>query len=239
MVKSNTPQHIAIIMDGNGRWARAKGLPRIAGHRRGAEVVKTVIRACKDMGVKFLTLYAFSTENWKRPKREIDFLMRLLNKYLTREKDKLIENDVKFLAIGRLEALPDSVKKVIKQITEITRDNRAITLILALNYGGRVEILDAVKEVAKDINTGKLDPQELDEEVFSRYLYTHKIPDPDLLIRTSGEMRLSNFLLWQLSYSELFISDKFWPDFTEQDLLAAVEDFRKRERRFGALNRTN
>ncbi|MBU0634255.1 MAG: isoprenyl transferase [Candidatus Omnitrophica bacterium] len=239
MVKSNTPQHIAIIMDGNGRWARAKGLPRIAGHRRGAEVVKTVIRACKDMGVKFLTLYTFSTENWKRPKREIDFLMRLLNKYLTREKAKLIENDVKFLAIGRLEALPDSVKKVIKQITEITRDNRAITLILALNYGGRVEILDAVKEVAKDINTGKLDPQELDEEVFSRYLYTHKIPDPDLLIRTSGEMRLSNFLLWQLSYSELFISDKFWPDFTEQDLLAAVEDFRKRERRFGALDRKN
>ncbi|MFH2144411.1 MAG: isoprenyl transferase [Candidatus Omnitrophota bacterium] len=239
MVKSGTPQHIAIIMDGNGRWARAKGLPRIAGHRRGAEVVKTVIRACKDMGVKFLTLYAFSTENWKRPKREIDFLMRLLNKYLTREKAKLIENDVKFLAIGRLEALPDSVKKVIKQITEITRDNRAITLILALNYGGRVEILDAVKEIAKDINAGKLDPQGLDEEVFSRYLYTYKIPDPDLLIRTSGEMRLSNFLLWQLSYSELFISDKFWPDFTEQDLLAAVENFRKRERRFGALNRTN
>lgn len=234
MVKSNTPQHIAIIMDGNGRWARAKCLPRIAGHRRGAEVVKTVIRTCKNIGVKFLTLYAFSTENWKRPKREIDFLMRLLNKHLTREKAELIKNDVKFLAIGRLEALPESVRRVIKQIMEITKDNRALTLILALNYGGRREILDAVKKVSQDINMGKLNPRELDEKVFSRYLYTQDIPDPDLLIRTSGEMRLSNFLLWQISYAELFISDKLWPDFTEQDLLDAVEDFRKRERRFGA-----
>ncbi len=233
--KNDIPKHIAIIMDGNGRWAKARKLPRIAGHRKGAEVVKSIVNCCDDLGVKFLTLYTFSTENWKRPEKEINFLMGLLSWFLDKEIRNLKENNARFLTIGDIERLPSSARKVIAKAKEQTKNNTGLNLVLALNYGARFEIIEAVRSICRDIKDKRLTETELNEDIFSSYLYTAGIPDPDLLIRTSGEMRLSNFLLWQLSYSELYITDKLWPDFDEAELKKAVDVFQKRKRRFGDI----
>ncbi|MCG2712202.1 MAG: isoprenyl transferase [Candidatus Omnitrophica bacterium] len=231
------PEHIAIIMDGNGRWAKAKKLPRIAGHRKGAEVVKSIVKCCDDLGVGFLTLYTFSTENWKRPEKEINFLMGLLSWFLEKEISNLKKNNARFLTIGNIEKLPKKAREVIARAKEQTKSNTGLNLILALNYGARFEIIEAVKSICGDIKDKRLYAAELNEEIFSGYLNTAGIPDPDLLIRTSGEMRLSNFLLWQLSYSELYVTDKLWPDFNEAELKKAIDIFQERKRRFGGIVR--
>jgi Undecaprenyl pyrophosphate synthetase (EC 2.5.1.31) len=234
-VAEGIPQHIAIIMDGNGRWAESKKLPRIAGHRRGAETVKTIVRACHDRGIRFLTLYTFSTENWKRPEPEINFLMQLLSVYLEQEIRNLSRNNIRFLTIGKIEELPQKVRVVIERAVDLTKKNSGLTLVLALNYGSRREIMDACLELARDLHSGNVVPAAVNEELFARYLYTANIPDPDLMIRTSGEMRLSNFLLWQLSYAELYVTQTLWPDFGESELDKALADFQARKRRFGGL----
>ncbi|MFH2138285.1 MAG: isoprenyl transferase [Candidatus Omnitrophota bacterium] len=235
--KKSVPQHIAIIMDGNGRWAKQKHLPRVAGHRQGVETVKKIVRACDDLGVKFLTLYTFSSENWKRSKTEVSFLMHLFNKHLDKAIRDLRKNNVRFLTIGVEKGLPPKVRQVMDKAKEETAKNTGLTLILAFNYGARLEIMDAALGLAKDIQEGKIKYKEVTEEVFSSYLYTADIPDPDLLIRTSGEMRVSNFLLWQLSYSEIYITKKFWPEFDEQDLADAIREFQSRDRRFGGAEK--
>jgi len=227
------PIHVAIIMDGNGRWASQRNLPRIAGHRAGVKSVKEVVEAARESGVKILTLYAFSTENWKRPKHEVAALFKLLENYIDTEVDSITKNNIRLSVIGRLEGLPDSVRDKLKKITEKTRHNTALTLNLALNYGARTEIVDAVRAIVNDCASKIIRPEEIDEKSFSSYLYTKDMPDPDLLIRTSGEMRLSNFLLWQLSYTELYISKKLWPDFKKQDFIKAVEGYQFRQRRYG------
>jgi undecaprenyl diphosphate synthase len=227
------PGHVAIIMDGNGRWARQRGLPRIFGHRAGVRSVEEVIKAAKESGVSILTLYAFSTENWKRPKNEVAALFKLLESYIDSQADALVKNNIRLSVIGRLEELPDSVQNKLNGIIDRTRDNTSLILNLALNYGARTEIVDAVRAIVKDCVSGRIRPEEIDEKTFSGHLYTKDLPDPDLLIRTSGEMRLSNFLLWQLSYSELYISKKLWPDFKGKDLLKAIEEYKKRHRRYG------
>ena len=229
----DNPKHVAIIMDGNGRWAAQKGLPRIAGHSAGAKSVEEVIKAAKESGVKILTLYAFSTENWKRPKHEVDALFKLLENYIDSQTDTLIKNDIRLSVIGRIEGLPDSVQRKLKSIMDRTKSCSSLLLNLALNYGARTEIVDAVRAVAKDCASGKVNPDEIDEKAFSGYLYTKDLPDPDLLIRTSGEMRLSNFLLWQLSYSEIYISKKLWPDFKKDDFVEALNEYQNRQRRYG------
>ncbi len=235
MADKNIPKHIAIIMDGNGRWAKAKGLPRIAGHRKGAEVVKSIVRCCDDLGVKYLTLYTFSTENWKRPEKEINFLMGLLSWFLDKEISNLKKNNARLLTIGNIEKLPSKVQEVIAKAKEQTKDNTGLNLVLALNYGARFEIIQAVKSICRDIKENRLDENGLNEDVFSGYLHTAGMPDPELLIRTSGEMRLSNFLLWQLSYSELYITEKLWPDFDACELNKAIDSFNQRKRRFGGI----
>ena len=227
------PVHVAVIMDGNGRWASQRNLPRIAGHSAGAKSVEEVIKAAKESGVKILTLYAFSTENWKRPKREVDALFKLLENYIDSQTDILIKNDIKLSVIGRIGGLPDSVGRKLKSAIDKTKSGSTLLLNLALNYGARTEIVDAVRAVAKDCASGKVNPDEIDEKIFSGYLYTKDLPDPDLLIRTSGEMRLSNFLLWQLSYSELYISKKLWPDFKKGDFIEALNEYQNRQRRYG------
>jgi undecaprenyl diphosphate synthase len=229
------PRHIAIIMDGNGRWARERGLPRIAGHEQGAESVRAVTEACAEIGVEFLTVYAFSTENWKRPKAETDALMLLLEHFIEQELPLLQKNNVRLGAIGRLRDLPQSCQKALEAAIEATAGNTSTTLILALSYSGRAEIIDAVRSLCQEAANGQVDPARIDEELFHRHLYTRDYPDPDLLIRTSGEMRLSNFLLWQLSYTEIYVTEKLWPDFGKQDLRDAIAAFNQRERRFGAL----
>ena len=229
------PQHIAIIMDGNGRWAQKKGLPRIMGHRAGIKSVREAVTACAQLGIKVLTLYAFSKENWQRPKKEVDALMRFLKEYLDKEEQELMDNQIKFISIGQREALPPSVQKRLKQVEELTKNNPGLILNLALNYGSRAEIVDAVKKITSLAKDNQLNPAQLTEETFSQFLYTKNLPDPDLLIRTSGEMRVSNFLLWQISYSEIYLSKKLWPDFHKKDLTEAIESFQKRERRFGGL----
>jgi undecaprenyl diphosphate synthase len=231
----NIPQHIAIIMDGNGRWAKKRKLPRIAGHRKGAEVIKSIVESCDKLGVKYLTLYTFSTENWKRPEQEVNFLMQLLSGFLAKEIQHLVDNNIRFTTIGKTEKLPVKAQEVIARAEAKTKKNSGITLILALNYGGRAEILDAVTKVCKEVQNGKINLEQISEKTFSRFLYTSKIPDPDLLIRTSGEMRISNFLLWQLSYSEFYITEKLWPDFDEKELESAISSFQKRKRRFGGI----
>jgi undecaprenyl diphosphate synthase len=227
------PQHIAIIMDGNGRWAKRRGLPKIMGHRAGVKSAQEAIEAAKDMGVKFITLYTFSTENWKRPKEEVSALFKLLQEYIEREGDKLRENNVRFSVIGRIDELPETVAEGLTKLVRDTAGNTGIVVNLAINYGSRAEILDAVRAVALDAKSGKMDPSDIDEKTFSGYLYTHDIPDPDLLIRTSGEFRVSNFLLWQISYSELYVTKKLWPDFRKDDLRKAVKEYRDRDRRYG------
>lgn len=233
---TKTPQHVAIIMDGNGRWAKKKGLPRAAGHHSGVKSLKKIVIACKDLNIKYLTVYAFSTENWKRPQEEVSYLMKLLVNALKTEIKELHENKVKIKAIGRLEYLPEASQKAIKGAEKLTKDNEALTLVIALNYGGRAEIVDAVKKMLPDLQTGKMNINNLDETIFSEYLYNSEIPDPDLVIRTAGESRLSNFLLWQIAYSEFYITPVLWPDFDKNNLIEAIHNYQKRERRFGGIN---
>jgi len=229
---SRLPRHVAIIMDGNGRWAKKRMLPRIEGHRAGAKSVRTVVETCARLGIKFLTLYAFSKENWKRPKKEVATLWKLLEDYLKKEDKVLVKNRFRLRFIGQIEAIPASARRELERVEELTKDNKNLTLILALNYGGRDEIVDAVKKIFEEKD---FDVDSLDEEKFSRYLYTNHIPDPDLLIRTSGELRVSNFLLWQIAYSEIWVTQDLWPDFRKKQLLQALVDYQKRERRFGDI----
>ena len=227
------PAHIAIIMDGNGRWAKGKHLPRFAGHRAGIGAVREAVKGCTRLGISFLTLYAFSLENWKRPPAEVRFLMSLLREYLKDAVDDLNENNIRLESIGRIGELSKAVQKDLERAVERTQNNKGMRLTLALNYGSRAEIVDATRElVERGSRNGDLC---IDEETISQALYTRDLPDPDLLIRTSGELRLSNFLLWQVAYSEIWVTDKYWPDFTQLDLLQAVVDFQKRERRYGGL----
>ncbi|MCM8795715.1 MAG: isoprenyl transferase [Candidatus Omnitrophica bacterium] len=234
--KKNIPQHVAIIMDGNGRWAKERGLPRTAGHREGIARIEEIVNAAKELGIKVITLFAFSTENWKRPKREVNMLMRSLSNFLDKRMKSLNKNNIRFKVIGRKEPLPQSILKKIKEAEDNTKNNTALTVVLALNYGGRQEIIDAVRKFVNLVLEGKAKIQDLDIEKFSNYFYTAGLPDPDLLIRTSGEMRISNFLLWQISYTELYFPQVYWPDFTKRHLQEAIEVYQRRERRFGGLD---
>ena len=232
----SVPRHVAIIMDGNGRWARSRGLPRIKGHEKGAEAVRECVEGCGELKIEFLTLYAFSAENWQRPKTEVFALMRLLERFLKEKTPELLEKNVRLQAIGRLTDLPANCQRQLHESIEKTSNNTGLTLILALSYGGRLEIIDGIKSILRGIEAGHLDKGMIDVEMFSKHLYTRYYPDPDLLIRTSGEMRLSNFLLWQLSYTEMYVTPTLWPDFTRKDLFEAVEDFSRRQRRYGAVH---
>ncbi len=227
------PTHIAIIMDGNGRWAKKRGLPRVAGHREGVKSVRDVVEACAQLGVKYLTLFAFSTENWKRPRQEVDTLMKLLIRTLRTETENLHKNDIKLMAIGDIESLPVEVQRELKEAIEKTKNNKRMVLNLALSYSGRWEIIEAVKDIARDVKDGKINVDDISDKIFSSYLRTAGIPDPDLLIRTSGEYRISNFLLWQIAYTEIYICDCLWPDFRRKHLYEAIRDYQRRERRFG------
>jgi undecaprenyl diphosphate synthase len=230
------PTHIAIIMDGNGRWAKKRGLPRIAGHNEGVESVRDAVEACGQLGVKCLTLYAFSTENWKRPKDEVSMLMRLLMRALRDETDKLYQNNVRVNAIGEISSLPQEVQDELFDAIEKTKHNTGLNLILALSYSGRWDITQGVRRLAADVQSGALTPEEISDKVIANFLSTKGVPDPDLLVRTSGEFRISNFLLWQLAYTEIVISERHWPDFRRKELYAAIRDFQKRERRFGMVS---
>jgi len=229
------PRHVAIIMDGNGRWARRRGLPRIKGHEAGAESVRVVLRAARNAGVKYLTLYAFSSENWVRPPSEVQGLMRLLQKFLREEEDELHSSRVRLRAIGRLRDLPAPVRRELKRVMKATESYTERQLILALSYGGRAEIVDAVRAIARKVREGVLEPGRIREKTIREYLYAPDVPDPDLMIRTSGELRISNFLLWQLSYAELYFTDVLWPDFREEHFKAALAEYARRERRFGDI----
>jgi undecaprenyl diphosphate synthase len=229
------PAHVAIIMDGNGRWAKQHGQPRIRGHEKGAESVRVAIRTCRKLGIRFLTLYAFSVENWGRPKAEVDALMKLLRKFLRDEEHELHENQVRLRVIGRLTDLPDAVREELDRVMRATAAYTEGTLVLALSYGGRTEIAAAAREIARQARAGTLDPETVDETTVASHLYAPDIPDPELMIRTSGEMRLSNFLLWQLSYAELYVTDVLWPDFREEHMVKAIEAFQSRQRRFGRV----
>ena len=227
------PRHIAIIMDGNGRWAKERGLPRIAGHREGINSVREITKICGEIGVKYLTLYTFSTENWSRPKTEVKALMTLLLSTIKKEIKELHKNDVKFSTIGDISILPKGTVKGIKEGEKLTFENSGLNLILALNYGSRQEIISAVNDIVYDVKKGSLDSNSIDENIFSSYLDTNNCPDPDLLIRTSGELRISNFLLWQSAYTEMYLTNTYWPSFRENELFTAIFDFQNRERRFG------
>jgi len=229
------PAHVAIIMDGNGRWAKERSLPRVEGHRRGAESVRSVLRTAARLGVKYLTLYAFSVENWKRPQDEVDTLMKYLARYLKSEQREMNDNNVKLQAIGQTSRLPKFVRDQLEATRESLSQNTGTTLTLALSYGGRTELVDAVRGIAEKARDGEIDPAKISEQTISGHLYTSDMPDPDLLIRTSGEMRVSNFLLWQISYAELVVTDRLWPDFGEPEFCAAMEEFAGRNRRFGKV----
>jgi undecaprenyl diphosphate synthase len=230
------PNHIAIIMDGNGRWAKKRGLPRVAGHKRGVDTVKEIVEACAEIGVKFLTLYTFSTENWKRPKDEVSTLMRLLLNSLRDRVSELNDNDIRLTTIGNIESLPTAVRKQLDFDIERTKNNKKMVLNLALSYSGRWELLEAIKQIANASVEGKIKITNIDEKLVSSFLTTKNIPDPDLVIRTSGEFRVSNFLLWQIAYSEFIITETLWPDFSKFDLYDAIKIFQKRERRFGKVS---
>ncbi|HEV3220557.1 MAG TPA: isoprenyl transferase [Candidatus Acidoferrales bacterium] len=233
---SRFPQHIAIIMDGNGRWAQRRHLPRIAGHRAGVASARQVIESCARLGIQALTLYAFSMENWRRPKTEIDFLMRLLREYLRKELPEIHRNNIRLIVIGRLDHLPEAVRKDVQDAMDFTAKNSGMKLTVALNYGGRAELVDAFNSILDHVrNNGSTFPR-VDEKIISEHLYTAGLPDPDLLIRTSGEMRVSNFLLWQIAYAEIYVTETLWPDFNRVRLLEALLEFQKRERRYGGLN---
>lgn len=234
----NVPKHVAIIMDGNGRWAKMRGQPRCSGHKAGVETVKTIVKASARINIKILTLFTFSVENWKRPKAEVSAIMKLLYEKTKSELDELLKNNVRLTAMGHIEGLPVSRRNALMHAIKMTSKNDGLVLNLALNYGGRTEILDAVRKIARDVKCGRVNPATIDEAMFASYLYTNGNPDPDLLIRTSGEKRLSNFLLWQTSYTELYVTDTLWPDFTEEDFYKAILEYQTRERRFGELSRS-
>jgi len=228
------PEHVAIIMDGNGRWAKLKAMNRVSGHEEGTESVRVIVRTSREIGIKWLTLYAFSEENWKRPKYEITALMGILKRFLRSELKEMQDNNIRFRTIGRIHRLPDDARGLVEDTIAKTSKNTGMTLTLALSYGGRQEIYDAVQKIAKRIAAGDIQPSDIKEGLISDFLYTAGMPDPDLLIRTSGEFRVSNFLLWQIAYTELYITPTLWPDFRKEEYLRAIEDFQKRERRFGA-----
>ncbi|CDM68872.1 Isoprenyl transferase [Clostridium bornimense] len=232
---SNIPKHIAIIMDGNGRWAKERNMPRTYGHKAGVETIREIVKECSELGVKYLTLYAFSTENWARPKEEVDTLMKLLVQYLRNEFEELNKNNVVINSIGDISKLPKVCHEELNKAYEKTKNNTGLTLNLALNYGGRVEIVNSVKEIAKLVEENKIKVDDIDEKMIEKYLYTSGMPDPDIIIRPSGEQRLSNFLLWQCAYSEFWYSDVKWPDFTKQNLVEAIFDYQNRDRRFGKV----
>lgn len=234
--KNKIPCHVAIIMDGNGRWAKGKGLPRTLGHREGIERIKEIVDCAASMGIKVVTFFAFSAENWSRPKKEVSILMRYLNNFLDREVAKLHKKNVRIMFIGRDEPIPEYIQKKIKQAAQKTKDNTGLIVIIALNYGSRQEIVDAAKKAVYAVMQGEININDLSPQVFAGFFYTAGLPDPDLLIRTSAEMRISNFLLWQLSYAELYFSKKYWPDFRSDDFREAIEEYQKRERRFGRIN---
>lgn len=229
----NLPRHIAIIMDGNGRWARARGLPRTAGHKKGAQTTQKIVRACGDLGIEYLTLYAFSSENWNRSPEEINDLMNLLSFYIRHELKTLVKNNIRLKVIGEIDRLPEKVRNQVMDAQEATKHNQGTCLQIALSYGSRQEITHAVKSIAQHVKDGTLSLEKIDETLICNHLYTAQSPDPDLLIRTSGEYRISNFLLWQLAYTELYFSAKMWPEFTQEDLKEAIENFAGRERRYG------
>jgi len=229
------PRHIAAIMDGNGRWAQRRGLPRIEGHRHGVAAVRRTVEECVRLGIEYLTLYCLSSENWKRPKGELEFLLRLLEQYIVEERQTFLENNVRVVVIGKREGIPPQVQREIDKTIEMTADQTGLCLCLAVNYGARAEILDAVRAIATKVAEGQLSPKDIDEATFSAHLYTAGMPDPDLLIRTAGELRVSNFLLWQISYAELWVTDVCWPDFDENLLRQAIRDYARRVRRFGGL----
>lgn len=227
------PKHIAIIMDGNARWAKSKNLPLAIGHKNGVENLRKISESCIELGVSYLTVYAFSSENWNRPQEEVNYLMKLLNEYLEKETQPLMEKDIKIVISGNLENLPDATKSKIDQIQNLTKNNKSLILNAAFSYGSRQEIVDATRKIALATATGKISLDQIDEQIFAENLYHPEIPDPDLIIRTAGDLRLSNFLLWQAAYAELYFSETFWPDFSKKDLLAAIQNFNQRERRYG------
>ncbi|UCG50208.1 MAG: isoprenyl transferase [Phycisphaerales bacterium] len=233
------PRSIAIIMDGNGRWAQQRNLPRVEGHRQGGKTVEIIAQSCVDFGIRSLTLYSFSIENWKRPKAEVSSLMHLYTRYLIEIRSTLMKNNVKLCHLGRMNGLPAAVQKELKQTMETTGRNTGMILALALNYGGRIEILDATRKIAQDYKQGKVSLEQIDERCISDNLYTAKLPDPDLLIRTANEMRVSNFLLWQISYSEFYVTDTLWPDFRQPSLEKAILEYARRNRRFGNISTVN
>ena len=229
------PLHVAIIMDGNGRWAKKRLLNRIQGHEKGADAVRTIVRTCREIGIPNLTLYAFSTENWQRPQIEVEALMTLLIKFLDSEQSEMMENNIRLDAIGQIERLPKKVQAALRNTMLLTSKNDGMRLILALSYGGRAEIVRMAQKIARGAKDGQINPESITPELVSQYLYTQDIPDPDLLIRTSGEMRISNFLLWQIAYSEIYITPTLWPDFGKEEFLLILKDFQQRERRFGLV----
>jgi undecaprenyl diphosphate synthase len=233
--RERLPKHVAVIMDGNGRWAQRRGMPRIMGHRRGVDALKDLLRCCKDWGIEALTVYAFSSENWGRPLEEVNFLMTLFERMLRQELKEMMEENVQIHFVGNLEALPQSLQEEIERSTAATKNNEQIKFTIATNYGGRQEIVQACRAIAEQVRDGRLDPEAIDEAVFERHLYTSHLGDPDLLIRTSGEMRISNFLLWQVAYSEFYITDTLWPDFDRQAFHRALQVYQQRHRRFGKL----
>ena len=230
------PEHIAIIMDGNGRWAKSKNLSRVFGHKEGVNSARDIVEASGQLGIKYLTLYTFSTENWKRPKNEVTMLMKLLIRSIRNETDRLNQNDVRLIATGNLDNLPGKVLEELTSAIESTKKNKLMTLNLALSYSGRWDIMNAVKNIVKEQNESNIDPDSINEKTFSKYLSTRDIPDPDLLIRTGGEFRISNFLLWQIAYSEIYIDSSYWPDFKRNQFYRAISEFQKRERRFGLVS---
>lgn len=231
----NLPFHVAIIMDGNGRWAKKRLLNRIKGHEKGSETVRTIVRACREIGIRILTLYAFSTENWQRPQAEIFALMTLLKKFLISEQKEMLDNNIRVNTIGQTERLPEDVRQELQKSMMLTRKNEGLILNLALSYGGRAEIVKAVKEIAIKAIDGRIDPDSITQDLISKHLYTAEMPDPDLLIRTSGEMRISNFLLWQLAYTEICVTDTLWPDFGKDEFIRILKNYQQRERRFGKV----
>ena len=233
--KDRLPRHIAIIMDGNGRWARSRGFLRLAGHREWIKSVRDIVTCCREIGIKVLTIYAFSAENWKRPELEVRTLMMFLEEFLRKELKTLMDNNIRFMTIGQTDKLPESVQRWLRKVAKETADNDVMVLNVALSYGGRTEIVEAVRHIAKDAASGILLPQDVTSKTVSDYLYTRGLPDPDLMIRTSGETRISNFLLWQMAYTELYFTKTLWPDFRRRDLLLAIMDYQQRERRFGMV----
>ncbi len=234
--RDKLPRHVAIIMDGNGRWATRRGLPRIQGHIEGAKRVEEIVIATRDLGIPYLTLFVFSTENWNRPKEEVEFLFSLLENYMRAKKDTFVKENIRLVPIGRIDEIPKGARDALLDVVEATRSCNGVTVVCAINYGGRGEILDCVKRIAQDVRRGVIDPDSLSEDILRNYLYFPELPDCDLLIRTSGEIRISNFILWHMAYSELFFTDVLWPDFTKDEYIRILEEYTKRDRRFGGLN---